>query len=449
MEKAPVVMLVYNRPEHTRQTLEALKKNIGAAETDLYIYSDAPKITGESGQDAQTKDLVARVREYLAKVDGFQSVTIVEREKNWGLHLSMIAAVGAAQEKYGRAIVLEDDIVTSPFFLKYMNDALEFYRDEQEVFHIGANHVPIVSGIKMPADYVYDTYFSHCAPVWGWATWRDRWQKGLWDYHAIKKLAASPDFRLRYALGGGELVWAFKKHLSNFDISMRQLDWEICWTSTMNYYQGLALIPRRSYTLNIGLDGSGLSCADHSADNRAFVCDLSLAKETVTYPPRVEINKEIARNFNAYYGEIPLLLFNAAEVKTYWEAIKKESGATVRELEQYDPLIEEVIVPAIEGQKNRRQAALLGLNSIGKSLLELSMIRRNLAFIIDTGGDEAYDGIPVHPPGILNAPREERPYLLVASVHYETWKRNLSGGGWREGADFIDARSIYSWIRKL
>ena len=120
MTLAPIVIFVYNRPNHTRQTVEALRKNELANESELFIYADAPK-----NENAVVK--VNEVREYIKSVDGFKKVTIIHREKNWGLANSIIDGVTKIVNEYGKIIVLEDDLITSPNFLSFTNQALDFY----------------------------------------------------------------------------------------------------------------------------------------------------------------------------------------------------------------------------------------------------------------------------------------------------------------------------------
>ena len=136
MNLAPIVLFVYNRPWHTKQTVEALQKNELAKESELFIYCDEAK-----NEDAGKS--VDEVREYIDKVDGFKKVTIIKREKNWGLADSIIDGVTKIVNEYGKIIVLEDDLVTSPYFLKFMNDGLEFYKDEKKVFGITGYAFPV------------------------------------------------------------------------------------------------------------------------------------------------------------------------------------------------------------------------------------------------------------------------------------------------------------------
>ena len=158
---SPIVLFVYNRPWHTKQTVEALQKNELAKESELFIYSD----------EAKNKDVrksVDEVREYIGKIDGFKKVTIIKREKNWGLANSIIDGVTKTVNEYGKIIVLEDDLITSPYFLKFMNEALEFYKEEQKVWHISGWSYPINT------NNIDDVFFLRVMNCWGWATWADK-----------------------------------------------------------------------------------------------------------------------------------------------------------------------------------------------------------------------------------------------------------------------------------
>ena len=132
---APIVLFVYNRPWHTQQTVEALQKNKLASESELFIYSDDAK-----NDDARVS--VDEVRKYIDNITGFKKITVIKRDKNWGLASSIIDGVTKIVNKYGRIIVLEDDLVTSPYFLKFMNDSLEVYEKRNDVFSVTGFNYP-------------------------------------------------------------------------------------------------------------------------------------------------------------------------------------------------------------------------------------------------------------------------------------------------------------------
>ena len=158
---APIILFTYRRAAHTRRCVESIKRSPLAAESKLYIFSDAPK------GNADLAD-VLDVRSYLKTVTGFKSVVIEEATENRGLANSVIYGVGKVLEEHGRAIVLEDDLILSPYFLSYMNEALEIYKDEEDVININS-HI-----LSSPMTF-NENFFISFANSWGWATWKRGW----------------------------------------------------------------------------------------------------------------------------------------------------------------------------------------------------------------------------------------------------------------------------------
>jgi hypothetical protein len=241
MIRSPIVLFVYNRPHHTRQTVEALQKNELASESELFIYSDAPK-----NENSVSK--VNEVREYIKIVDGFKKVTIIEREKNLGLADSIIDGVTKIVNEYGKIIVLEDDLVTSPFFLRFMNEALGMYKDEPKVASI--------HGYIYPIEDLPETFFIKGADCWGWATWKDKWTvfepngQKLLDELKDKKLTKEADFNGSYG---------YTKMLKR-QIQGKNNSWAVRWYVSAFLKNMLTLYPKQSYVQNIGHDSEGTHC---------------------------------------------------------------------------------------------------------------------------------------------------------------------------------------------
>lgn len=239
---SPIALFVYNRPGHTRRTVEALQMNEGAPESDLFIYSDGPR----PGQEEK----VAQVRAYLKTVAGFKSITIVERDRNWGLADSIIAGVSEVIENRGRVIVLEDDLITTRYFLRFMNDALDVYTDAKNVYAVTGYMFPIGSREKRS---VLLPYIS----TWGWATWRDRWA-------AFENEIGSQSIILRNKWIAQRFNLADYDYVSMLNISAAR-SWGIRWYYTVFIRNGLSVFPTVSLVRNIGFDGSGENCNAMSA----------------------------------------------------------------------------------------------------------------------------------------------------------------------------------------
>jgi hypothetical protein len=246
---APIALFVYNRPWHVRHTVDALKRNELAAESDLVVFCD-----GARGSSA-VKD-VEEVRALIRSLDGFRSVRIVERRENLGLAASIVRGVTDVCGEHGRAIVLEDDLVTSQYFLRYMNEALDMYQDDPIVGSIHGYWYPV-------GRHVSETFFLKGASCWGWATWSRAWR--LFEPDGSKSLA---ELRRTNLTRSFDLDGAldYTKMLKD-QIAGKNNSWAIRWHASMYLSQSLQLSPGRSLVRNIGFDGTGTHCGSSDAYN--------------------------------------------------------------------------------------------------------------------------------------------------------------------------------------
>jgi len=251
---APVALFVYNRPWHTQQTVEALLKNAEAVDSDLIVFSDGAK-------DEASREKVDEVRQYIHSIKGFKSIRIVEREENLGLAQSIISGVTEVVNEHGRVIVLEDDMVTSPYFLKYMNDALILYENDDRVISIHGYNYPIEE--PLPA-----AFFLKGADCWGWATWKRGWD--LFEADGRKLLAELTQRNLvdRFDFFGGFDYSGMLKA----QIEGRNDSWAVRWYASALLHDKLTLYPGKSLVHNTGNDASGRHCGAI----RVFDSDLSL-----------------------------------------------------------------------------------------------------------------------------------------------------------------------------
>ncbi len=283
MSCAPITLFVYNRPEHTRQTLQALEKNELANESLLYVYADGPK-------NAATKeqiDKINEVRSIISQKWQFKSIEIIVRESNWGLADNIVDGVTQIINKHGRIIVLEDDIVTSVGFLKYMNDALSIYELEEKVMHISGYMFPVKN--KLPT-----TFFIKPTSCWGWATWKHAWtcfEKNVEkQIQQLEDKNAWKDFTLNNAYP------SFKEQLF-LNREGKLNTWAIFWYASVFMKDGLSLHPSKSLVQNIGHDGTGENCNANNQFNW-----VSLATHLDVKKIKLKVNKqaenELIRFFN-------------------------------------------------------------------------------------------------------------------------------------------------------
>lgn len=245
VDLAPVVLFVYNRPWHTKQTIEALLRNTLADKSELFIYSDAAK-------SSKDQAVVQEVRGYICSISGFKKVEIIERNKNWGLADSIIDGVTTIVNKHGKVIVLEDDLVTSPFFLKFMNDALVCYEHIDRIMHISGWNYPINSA------EVDDVFLWRLMNCWGWATWKNAW--GYFSKNPIKLMKSFSSADVQYLNLDGD-IGSWSEVQANIDERINT--WAIFWYASIIKRRGLCLNPTFSLVDNIGLDGSGINCGSN------------------------------------------------------------------------------------------------------------------------------------------------------------------------------------------
>lgn len=245
---APIVLFVYNRPHHTLQTLEALAKNELAKDSILYIFADGPR----ANESEDVLDKIKETRQILREQQWCGNVNIIESNQNKGLATSITEGVSNIIKKYGKIIVLEDDIVTSPFFLDYMNDALHVYEKEKKVMHISSYLPPKGKNIKLP-----ETFLLQFMSCWGWATWIDRWEMFIDDIEYLyKAIPESDNFKSFNGTGLAEPNMFDQIRKNN---NGELYTWAIKWYSTIFLNQGLCLYPHSSIVKNIGCDGTGVN----------------------------------------------------------------------------------------------------------------------------------------------------------------------------------------------
>jgi len=260
---APICLFVYNRPWHTQQTVEALLRNELSSESGLIVYSDGAKSDSD-----QIK--VDEVRQYIHSINGFKTISIIESTENNGLANSIILGVTEVVKKYEKIIVLEDDLVTSPYFLRYMNDYLTLYENDDEVASI--------HGYVYPINNLPDTFFLKGADCWGWATWEKAWNiielngENLLNEICRRNIEKEINYNnsanyikmLKDQIKGKNDSWAIRWHLSAF------------------LKNKLVLYPGKSLIENIGHDNSGEHSITTKVYNSIMIEDYMVVKKIPT-----------------------------------------------------------------------------------------------------------------------------------------------------------------------
>lgn len=248
MGLAPIILFVFNRPEHTKKTIEALRKNILAKESKLIIFSDAPK-------DEEISGGVNNVREYIGTIDGFRKIEIVEREKNLGLANSIIDGVTSVVNQFKKVIVLEDEMVTSEYFLTFMNDALDFYREEEQVVGIHGYMYPVKKNLP-------STFFLRMTDCWGWATWKRGWDLFEEDGRKLLKELKRKNLTKLFNFNDS---YDYARMLQQ-QIDGKNDSWAIRWYASTFLENKLGVFSGTSLVHNIGLDSTGV----HSGTSTRF-----------------------------------------------------------------------------------------------------------------------------------------------------------------------------------
>lgn len=246
---APIAFFAYNRPDHTRQALESLSKNLLADQSSLFIFVDGPK----PGASEATIAAIEEVRKVVAEKKWCKEVTIAASETNKGMFKANIEGITSIVNRFGKIIALEDDGILSPGFLTFMNDALYFYENTPRVMHVSAFTRP---DLQPAVDKVEaSTYFFYHTTTWGWGTWKRAWDNYTTDALAVRKaISAKGNIKKLNMDGTFEFYWGLKA------VAKKQFSWNTIWHSVVFLHDGLCLYPKKSLVDNIGHDGSGTNC---------------------------------------------------------------------------------------------------------------------------------------------------------------------------------------------
>jgi GR25 family glycosyltransferase involved in LPS biosynthesis len=296
MTLAPIILFAYKRPHELQQTLQALQANYLASESELYVFADGPRRPVDEPK-------VAATRAVLDQITGFKAVHRFYSPHNIGCADSIIAGISSVLKLHPAAIVVEDDIISSPNFLDFMNQSLQQYESNKAVFSIGGYTFPL----RKPAGYTDDVYFFGRTCAWGWAIWADRWFKADWELTDFDAFINDTDAKNRFNEGGSDRVRmlqrAYTKDIDAWDI-------RLCYAEFRQ--QGVTVFPTLSKTLNIGVDSPD-STTEVVYDRYRTPLDTG-EQRTFRLPEQVNVNESYARQFRHKFSP-PVRIWN--KLRTY------------------------------------------------------------------------------------------------------------------------------------
>lgn len=286
MSCAPIIIFVYNRADHFVETYNALSACKEAKDSELFIFSDGAKNDAGKNKVNEVRTAVRAIKDS----GDFKSVTVTESPVNKGLAASVIAGVTDVLDKYGRAIIVEDDCVVSPYFLKYINNALDYYQNSKNIGCL-SGYTPM---LELPDDYTKDIFTAYRSCSCTWATWKECWEGVDWELKNIKDFYNSPKLISRLNSNGSDrFIRLYRQTKGNGS------SWSVRFGAHLVKNNLLTVYPRYSYITNIGCDESGVhSKAD---DTEKMRVDLSKAIENPVLND-VEIDKRIQKIMKKHYS---------------------------------------------------------------------------------------------------------------------------------------------------
>lgn len=296
---APLAIFVYKRLSHLEMLVDSLRSNPEAADSPVYIFCDGAK--GAADQAA-----VDEVRAFADQLQGFGPVTVVKRDQNLGLARSIISGVSAVLQAHERVIVIEDDLLVSPYFLRYMNDGLELYADDSEVASIHGYIFPV-------AEPLPESFFLRGADCWGWATWRRAWQHFEADGQKLLEQLRQKRLTRAFDLDGAYPYTRMLRH----QIAGKNDSWAIRWHASAFLAGMLTLYPGRSLVMNMGLDGSGTHCSTDS-ELPSQLRDTPLHLRRIARQECVDSRRKVATYLRQWWW------------RKVWQRLKILAGLTVK-----------------------------------------------------------------------------------------------------------------------
>lgn len=287
MKLSPVVIFGYDRPVHLKKMIESLSLNPETSNTDAFIFVDGIN-------DSTNKKNHQLVVDIASSELPFKKVSTVIRDKNFGCKKNIISGITEVFYNYDSAIILEDDLIFGEHFLNYMNNALNYYKNNNQIWHInGYAHPQILRRNKRAS-------ISSLAQPWGWATWSDRWRIFIEGKYYEKNIISTLSLKERKKYNFYNLATYWEDALKLDQINKNSI-WDAYWYQTIFLKNGLTVFPQLSHVFNNGFDGSGLHCGV----NNQFDTKLNF-KKTEIFPSKLKVSYLYKINTYIFYKKIKI-----------------------------------------------------------------------------------------------------------------------------------------------
>lgn len=281
MDLAPVLLFVYNRPSHTAETIKNLQNNYLASQSSLFVFIDGSK-------NEEDNKKVEEVDAIVSGITGFKSIKVFKSKENKGLAKSVILGVDKLIEEFGKVIVLEDDLLTSKNFLTFMNQSLNHYEDNKEVFSVSGFGLRI----KIPENYLFDTYLiPYRSSSWGWGTWKYVWDDIDWNIKDYSIFRSNREEKYKFNSMGKDMLRMLDRQLAGSIDS-----WSIRFDYHLFKNKAYCVYPVKSKVLNAGFDNSGT----HTKKNDYFKVELDNS-DSIIYKFQNQRDDEIISLAQKYF----------------------------------------------------------------------------------------------------------------------------------------------------
>ncbi len=282
----PIVIFGFNRPDAFSRLVDSLKKNPGFNGHPVFVFIDGPR---NELDKPKVDEVIALANELTPNVTA--------SAENKGLGNSVIKGVSEVIAKYGKAIVLEDDLVLMPGFLQYMEDALALYDEDKRIFSICGYGLKI----NRPADYVGDVYLCNRSSSWGWATWADRWQTVDWNVSDWNELASSKRMQQEFNRGGSDMFGMLRGFMEG-----RNKSWAIRFCYSQFRQGRYSVHPFRSLVANEGFGADATNCRQKYS---RFKTDIERDAKRLTLPEGLQPDARLIKS-SARYHSLRLRLYS-------------------------------------------------------------------------------------------------------------------------------------------